>query len=137
MPLVTPPTLVDEEGALTQECEDALVAIFENYDLDKDGALSAAELDAFARDTNGDVFDEDTRAEITEFLDLDDKGQLTLKGFLQMYNLQTTSEPAETWKDLQKHGYDTKLKLVASRNEDNDDKSNPSRSTAASSRNSN
>ncbi|KAF9998151.1 hypothetical protein BGZ80_000168 [Entomortierella chlamydospora] len=134
MPLVTPPTLVDEEGALTQECEDALVAIFKNYDLDKDGALSKAELDAFARDTNGDVFDEDTRAEISEFLDLDDKGQLTLKGFLQMYNLQTSSEPSETWKDLQKHGYDTKLKLVASRNEDNDDRSNP---TAAPSRNSN
>ncbi|KAF9172421.1 hypothetical protein BGX21_003821 [Mortierella sp. AD011] len=134
MPLVTPPTLVDEEGALTQECEDALVAIFRNYDLDKDGALSKAELDAFARDTNGDVFDEDTRAEISEFLDLDDKGQLTLKGFLQMYNLQTSSEPEETWKDLQKHGYDTKLKLVASRNEDNDDRSN---TAAAPSRNSN
>ncbi|KAF9112159.1 hypothetical protein BGX27_003895 [Mortierella sp. AM989] len=125
MPLVNPPVLVDEEGALTQECEDALVAIFRNYDLDKDGALSTVELDAFARDTNGDVFDEDMRAEITEFLDLDDNGQLTLKGFLQMYNLQTSSEPEETWKDLQKHGYDTKLRLVASRNEDSDDKSKP------------
>lgn len=40
-----------------------------------------------------------------------------------MYNLQTSSEPEETWKDLQKHGYDTKLKLVASRSEDNDDRS--------------
>ncbi|KAF8938737.1 hypothetical protein EDD21DRAFT_412626 [Dissophora ornata] len=125
MPLVTPPTLVDEEGGLTQDCEDALVAIFKRYDVDKDGALSSAELDAFAKDTNGDVFDEDTRSEIAEFLDLDDKGQLTLKGFLQMYNLQTSSEPEETWKDLQKHGYDTKLKLVASRNEDSEDKSIP------------
>ncbi|KAF9404836.1 hypothetical protein BGZ94_003912 [Podila epigama] len=124
MPLVTPPTLIDEDGALTQECEDALVAIFESYDLDKDGALSNAELDAFAKDTNGDVFDEDTRNEITEFLDLNEKGYLTLKGFLQMYNLQTSSEPEETWKDLQKHGYDTKLKLVASRNENGDDKVN-------------
>ncbi|KAF9951393.1 hypothetical protein BGZ72_007100 [Mortierella alpina] len=134
MPLVTPPTLIDEEGALTQECEDALVAIFNCYDVDKDGALSNAELDAFARDTNGDVFDEDMRAEIDEFLDLDDKGQLTLKGFLQMYNLQTSSEPEETWKDLQKHGYDTKLKLVASRNEDSDDRSkvnNSSEETSA------
>ncbi|KAF9438231.1 hypothetical protein BGZ76_009062 [Entomortierella beljakovae] len=130
MPLVTPPVLVDEEGALTQECEDALVAIFNNYDSDKDGALSTKELDAFARDTNGDVFDEDTRTEITEFLDLDDKGQLTLKGFLQMYNLQTSSEPEETWKDLQKHGYDTKLKLVASRDENGEDKSKPVNSIA-------
>ncbi|KAG0319287.1 hypothetical protein BGZ97_002459 [Linnemannia gamsii] len=102
-------------------------AIFERYDVDKDGALSNAELDAFAKDTNGDVFDEDARAEITEFLDLDNKGQLTLKGFLQMYNLQTSSEPAETWKDLQKHGYDTNLKLVASRNEDRDEKPMPNR----------
>ncbi|KAG0263464.1 hypothetical protein BG011_008757 [Mortierella polycephala] len=132
MPLVTPPPLVDDDGAFTQECEDALVAIFKRYDVDKDGALSRAELDAFARDTNGDVFDDDSRAEITEFFDLDDKGQLTLKGFLQMYNLQTTSEPEETWKDLQKHGYDTKLKLVASRNEDSEDKTKaiPSKTNA-------
>ncbi|KAI1318814.1 hypothetical protein EDD11_005660 [Mortierella claussenii] len=129
MPLVTPPALVDEDGALTQECEDALVAIFKNYDVDKDGALSHAELDAFAKDTNGDVFDEETRGEITEFLDLDDKGHLTLKGFLQMYNLQTSSEPEETWKDLQKHGYDTKLKLVASRDEDSEDKRKPANSS--------
>ncbi|KAF8931110.1 hypothetical protein BGZ52_013327 [Haplosporangium bisporale] len=124
MPLVIPPTLIDEDGGLTQECEDALVAIFERYDVDKDGALSNTELDAFAKDTNGDVFDEDTRNEITEFLDLNSKGYLTLKGFLQMYNLQTSSEPEETWKDLQKHGYDTQLKLVASRNEDGEDKAN-------------
>ncbi|KAF9573218.1 hypothetical protein EC968_008856 [Mortierella alpina] len=123
MPLVIPPVLVEEDGALTPECEAALVAIFERYDVDKDGALNNAELDAFARDTNGDVFDEDTRTEITEFLDLDSNGHLTLKGFLQMYNLQTSSDPDETWKDLQKHGYDTKLKLVASRDEDNDDSS--------------
>jgi hypothetical protein len=57
-------------------------------------------------------------------LDLNSKGYLTLKGFLQMYNLQTSSEPEETWKDLQKHGYDTQLKLVASRNEDGEDKAN-------------
>ncbi|GJJ77318.1 hypothetical protein EMPS_09677 [Entomortierella parvispora] len=126
MPLIVPPSLTDEDGALTQACEDALVAIFEKYDVDKDGALSNAELDAFAKDTNGDVFDEDTRTEITEFLDLDDKGQLTKKGFLQMYNLQTSSEPEETWKDLQKHGYDSSLKLVASRSEDGDNSANKS-----------
>ncbi|CAO3563024.1 unnamed protein product [Mortierella alpina] len=123
MPLVVPPALTEEDGGLTPECEAALVAIFQRYDVDNDGALSNTELDAFARDTNGDVFDEDTRTEITEFLDLDCNGYLTLKGFLQMYNLQTSSEPEETWKDLQKHGYDTKLKLVASRNEDNDERS--------------
>ncbi|KAG0220536.1 hypothetical protein BGX31_010896 [Mortierella sp. GBA43] len=99
MPLVVPPALVDEEGALTQECEDAL------------------------------VFNEDSLAEIREFFDLDDKNNLTLKGFLQMYNLQTSSEPEETWKDLQKHGYDTNLRLVASRNEDGEDKNNTTNSS--------
>ncbi|KAF9933734.1 hypothetical protein FBU30_004535 [Linnemannia zychae] len=125
MPLIIPPTLIDEDGALTKACEDALIAIFERYDVDKDGALSTAELDAFAKDTNGDVFDEATREEIDMFLDLDEKGQLTLKGFIQMYNLQTSSEPEETWKDLQKHGYDNNLKLVASRSEDHDEKPKP------------
>ncbi|KAK3824560.1 MAG: hypothetical protein J3Q66DRAFT_383984 [Benniella sp.] len=130
MPLVAP-TLVDDEGALTQECEDALVAVFKKYDKDNDGALNNVELNAFAKDTNGSPFDEDSLAEIREFFDLDDKNSLTLKGFLQMYNLQTSSEPAETWKDLQKHGYDTNLKLVASRNEDGEDKNRPTNSTLA------
>ncbi|KAI8350495.1 hypothetical protein B0O80DRAFT_457928 [Mortierella sp. GBAus27b] len=129
MPLVVPPALVDEEGALTQECEDALVALFRKYDRDNDGALNNSELNAFAKDTNGSPFNEDSLAEIREFFDLDDKNNLTLKGFLQMYNLQTSSEPEETWKDLQKHGYDTNLRLVASRNEDGEDKNNTTNSS--------
>ncbi|KAF9585586.1 hypothetical protein BGW38_001672 [Lunasporangiospora selenospora] len=123
MSSVVPPNLVDDEGDLTQACWDALVAIFHKYDVDKDGVLNDHELDNFARDTNGDVFDEDSRAEIRGFLDVDDKGNLKLKGFMEMYNLQTNSEPEATWRDLQKHGYDNQLMLVASRNEDNDDKS--------------
>ncbi|KAG0002403.1 hypothetical protein BGZ65_002659 [Modicella reniformis] len=123
MSLVIPPTLVDEEGALTQECENALIALFEKYDKDNDGVLNRQELDAFATDTNGSPFDEDSLEEIHQFFDLDNNGNLTIKGFLQMYNLQTSSEPEETWKDLQKHGYDANLKLVASRSDDNEDKS--------------
>ncbi|KAG0226914.1 hypothetical protein BGW41_004022 [Actinomortierella wolfii] len=130
MPLVVPPNLLDEEDCLIQEAEDALMEIFDRYDVDKDGALNDEELDAFARDTNGDVFDEDTRAEITGFLDVNDKGHLTKKGFLQMYNLQTPNDPEETWKDLQKHGYDSNLKLVASRREDKSEKEQAANSTS-------
>ncbi|KAF9975740.1 hypothetical protein BGZ73_000490 [Actinomortierella ambigua] len=131
MPLVVPPNLLDEEDCLTVEAEDALLEIFDRYDLDKDGALNDEELDSFARDTNGDVFDEDTRAEITGFLDTNDKGHLTRKGFLQMYNLQTPNDPEETWKDLQKHGYDANLKLVASRREDAVEKDSNTTTNAA------
>ncbi|KAF9168304.1 hypothetical protein DFQ27_002392 [Actinomortierella ambigua] len=132
MPLVVPPNLLDEDDGLTIEAEDALLEIFDRYDLDKDGALKDEELDAFAMDTNGDVFDEDTRTEITGFLDVNEKGHLTRKGFLQMYNLQTPNDPEETWKDLQKHGYDANLKLVASRREDTVEKdSNASTNNAS------
>ncbi|KAL7415918.1 hypothetical protein BDY24DRAFT_430398, partial [Mrakia frigida] len=81
--------------------------------------LSDAGLDAFACDTNGSAFDADTKGEIKEFFDLDEEsGGLTLKGFEQMYQLQTEADEEETWKDLAAHGFDRSLRLVSSRRED-------------------
>lgn len=77
-------------------------------------------LDAWARDTNGAPFSDETKAELIEFLDVTADGGLTwvighycevlwvlilnrlcrFKGFLQIYQLQTENDEEETWKDL-------------------------------------
>ncbi|KAG0170617.1 hypothetical protein DFQ28_002053 [Apophysomyces sp. BC1034] len=80
-------------------------------ELDKDGAWKTEELQDFAEATNG-------RAEIVESFDVNDKDQLTYKGFYQMYHMQTLSDPEETLKDFKKHGYDNNLDLVTSRTQD-------------------
>ncbi|KAL1921898.1 uncharacterized protein VTP21DRAFT_10540 [Calcarisporiella thermophila] len=115
------PLVDDEDDGLTVQCEEALVEIFNRYDKDKDGSLNKQELDAFATDTNGCSFDQDTLDEINDFLDVTEEGHLTLQGFLQMYHLQTSNDPMETWKDLKTHGYDENLRLVLSRREDVDE----------------
>jgi len=81
--------------------------------------LSPEGLDQWAIDTNGEIFSEGTKEEVWEFFDCTDIGDLTyvlnamqtlgeidvvrrnsLKGFLQLYQLQTSNNERETWKDL-------------------------------------
>lgn len=80
--------------------------------------MSSEGLDAWATDTNGTPFSEDTKKELMEFMDVTDTGCLTLvivipridrylltvkhrfKGFLQVYQLQTENDEEETWRDL-------------------------------------
>ena len=80
--------------------------------------MSSEGLDAWASDTNGTPFSEDTKAELMEFMDVTDTGCLTwvavalrisrhsliveyrFKGFLQVYQLQTENDEEETWRDL-------------------------------------
>jgi len=73
-------------------------------------------LDEWARDTNGVPFSKETKEELIEFLDVTADGGLTcvvrrqrgwvmliknrLKGFLQIYQLQTENDEEETWRDL-------------------------------------
>ncbi|KAI8058154.1 hypothetical protein BDF22DRAFT_664195 [Syncephalis plumigaleata] len=101
-----------EEDFFTPACESALTEIFKRFDKDNDGALSLEELNAFAEATNGEAFTEETLDEIKESFDVNDQNDLTLRGFLEMYTLQTTSEPEETWKDLRKLGYNEQLTLI-------------------------
>ncbi|KAI9599455.1 hypothetical protein BDF19DRAFT_492928 [Syncephalis fuscata] len=101
-----------EEDFFTPACEAALKEIFNRFDVDKDGALSLKELNAFAVATNGDSFTEETIEEIQENFDVNDNNDLTLRGFLEMYTLQTMSEPEETWRDLRKLGYNDQLEQV-------------------------
>jgi hypothetical protein len=79
--------------------------------------LSPEGLDEWARDTNGVPFSKETKEELIEFLDVTADGGLTcvarqqqrwlsdanknrLKGFLQIYQLQTENDEEETWRDL-------------------------------------
>jgi hypothetical protein len=43
--------------------------------------------------------------EIQVSFDCNDKQELTQKGLFEMYFLQSTTEPEETWKDMDKLGY--------------------------------
>lgn len=71
--------------------------------------LTEADLDAFSTVTNGATLPQESKNEIREFLDTDEEGNLTLRGFMEMYHLQSDNEPEETWKDLGKLGFDDSL----------------------------
>ncbi|KAH8107031.1 hypothetical protein BXZ70DRAFT_269763 [Cristinia sonorae] len=124
--------LLDNEGAVSPQFELSLRHIFAKYCMPPaskhkgvvvipEGAHFTEEgLDAWATATNGQPFDEETKAELREMLDITEQGCLTYKGFLQIYQLQTENDEEETWRDLSAHGYDRTLKLVASRREELD-----------------
>ncbi|EMD38421.1 hypothetical protein CERSUDRAFT_113578 [Gelatoporia subvermispora B] len=131
--------LLDDEGAISEQFEICLKHIFARYCTPPpprpspssagqisllappEGAyLTTDGLDAWAKDTNGQPFDDATKEELLEFMDVTDDGGLTLKGFMQIYQLQTENDEEETWKDLSKHGFDRSLKLVTTRREATD-----------------
>ncbi|KAF8078030.1 hypothetical protein FPV67DRAFT_1557451 [Lyophyllum atratum] len=139
--------LLDNEGSISDQLEICLKHIFAKYCIPQpenlpsgdekrvallepppNASLSPQGLDAWAQDTNGAPFSQETKDELIEFLDVTDDGGLTFKGFLQIYQLQTENDEEETWRDLSNHGFDRTLKLVATRREevevDMDDTSN-------------
>ncbi|KAA1474925.1 hypothetical protein DENSPDRAFT_782634 [Dentipellis sp. KUC8613] len=131
--------LLDVDGAISRQLETCLKHIFAKYCTPKPSSSNAGEkhlallyppagayldqagLDSWARDTNGAPFSEETKEELQEFLDVTDDGGLTFKGFMQIYQLQTENDEEETWRDLSSHGFDRKLRLVATRREDLDE----------------
>ncbi|KIK08711.1 hypothetical protein K443DRAFT_672239 [Laccaria amethystina LaAM-08-1] len=118
--------LLDDDGAITVQLETCLKHIFAQYcspstsrsdrktllQPPPNASLSPEGLDAWAKDTNGAPFSQETKDELVEFLDVAEDGSLTLKGFLQIYQLQTENDEEETWRDLSKHGFDRALKLI-------------------------
>ncbi|KAN0029898.1 hypothetical protein ACTA71_008036 [Dictyostelium dimigraforme] len=105
--------LIDEEDDyFSTKAEEALKEIFSRYDKDGDQCLSDKELDDFAIGCNGKPFDKVSISEIKDCFDCNEKQWLTFKGFMEMYYMQTISEPAETWKDIEKHGYDRQCNLI-------------------------
>ncbi|KAF9792722.1 hypothetical protein BJ322DRAFT_1103194 [Thelephora terrestris] len=134
--------LLTSDGSISDEFERCLKHIFAKYCTSPppdgpngkryvflsppEGAyLSSEGLDAWATDTNGTPFSEDTKKELREFMDVTDTGCLTFKGFLQIYQLQTENDEEETWRDLSQHGFDRNLRLVSSRREDADGDADP------------
>ncbi|KAI9570491.1 hypothetical protein HD554DRAFT_335566 [Boletus coccyginus] len=126
--------LLDDDGAISQKLEACLKHVFTKYCTaappavshqllaPPEGAYLTQEgLDAWARDTNGAPFSQETKNELVEFLDVTDDGGLTLKGFMQIYQLQTENDEEETWRDLSNHGFDRTLTLVSTRREDDID----------------
>ncbi|KAF8797947.1 hypothetical protein BYT27DRAFT_7203636 [Phlegmacium glaucopus] len=119
--------LLDDEGNISDQLEICLKHIFSKYCYppvqksesfvlltpSPDACLTSEGLDRWACETNGTPFTKETKDELIEFLDVTDDGNLTLKGFLQIYQLQTENDEEETWRDLSKHGFDRTLKLVA------------------------
>lgn len=80
---------------------------------DATDVLTEADLDAFSTVTNGSALSAESKNEIKEFLDTDEEGNLTFRGFVEMYHLQSDNEPEETWKDLSKLGFDDQLEYQA------------------------
>ncbi|KAL4267096.1 EF-hand domain-containing protein [Pleurotus pulmonarius] len=122
-------SLLDGEGDLTDQCEKCLKHIFAKYctpspenlstrsegDLlvpPENAYLTDAGLDRWASETNGAPFSEDQKEEL-QMLDVTDDGHLTYAGFIQLYQLQTENDEAETWKDLIVHGFNRRLEKIA------------------------
>ncbi|PBK78059.1 uncharacterized protein ARMOST_03621 [Armillaria ostoyae] len=106
-----PAKLLDEEGDITPEFEAALRVIFNKYASPSSNTLSRAQIQQYFLDTNGVASPDSQIDEIMEFMDVDENtGDLSFGGFMQIYQLQTENDEAETWKDLEKHGYDRDLK---------------------------
>jgi len=115
--------LLQEDGTITDQFESVLKQIFSKYctpsptDADPlspppNACLTSTALDKWAIDTNGTPLPDEQKEEIKEFMDVNEEGNLTFKGFLQIYQLQTESDEGETWRDLQKHGFDRNLSYV-------------------------
>jgi Ca2+-binding EF-hand superfamily protein len=105
--------LDDTTDDLTEKFKNVLIEIFTRFDEDKDGSLSDKELDAFTTACNGTILSADEKQDIKTHFQKDDKGNLTQEGFLEMYHMQTSADPKETWKDLKKLGYNKKLEKAA------------------------
>ncbi|CAO1627245.1 unnamed protein product [Sympodiomycopsis kandeliae] len=92
--------------------------------------ISDVGLDKFAYETNGAPFPQESKDELKQFLDCDDKGRLTYQGFLGLYHLQSDNDLDETWKDLSTHGFQSDLSLVSTRTEGHDDPESAKKSSS-------
>jgi len=97
--------LLDHDGNFRPSFLKILKEIFRRFDIDNDNRLNDSELSAFSTACNGKPFDEVVLQDMRHFLTVDKDGCLLEEGFLQMYSLQTVTDPKETWHDLQQLGY--------------------------------
>ena len=99
------------EHGLTDKFRIVLREVFERFDEDKDGVLNREELQNFAVAANaGSDLEDDEVEQLQQFFECNDKGHLTMKGFFQMYHMQTSSRSSDTWKDMQRLGVPSELR---------------------------
>jgi Ca2+-binding EF-hand superfamily protein len=99
-------------GWFTPAAEAVFGEMFSRFDRDADGALDNKEIQLWANACNSKPFTQAELDEIRDNLDHNKEGNLSLKGFLNFYLLQSSSHPKETWKDLKKLGYTKELKAL-------------------------
>jgi len=105
-----------ERNALTPAFRSVLREVFNRFDLNQDKALCRDELEGFAKATqSGSEIGKDELKQLGQFFDTNTKGNLTLKGFEQMYLMQTNQQPEDTWRDLKNLGYSKSLELLGNR----------------------
>ena len=82
--------LLAANGGISDKFKAVLGEIFQRFDADRDNALSLKELEDFAvaSRSGGDLVQDELR-QLGKFFDTDAKGNITLKGFEQMYLMQT------------------------------------------------
>ena len=104
--------LVEKNGALTVPFRMVLGEVFRRFDVDGDGALNESELESFAVSSGtGEKIDGDERKQLGVLFEVDKAGNITKKGFEQMYLMQVSHQPEDVWRDLEKLGYDKSLEL--------------------------
>ena len=104
--------LVKKNGDLEDTFKAVLGEIFRRFDKDGDGALCEAELEEFATTSGSGKNVAEDRAQLQSYFDCNSKGDLTYKGFEQMYAMQIGHEAETTWKDLEQLGYKKPLALL-------------------------
>ena len=113
--------LLDERARPSEELKLALREIFTRFDVDKDGALSHAELTQLIRTLNGSDPSPTTLRNLTRNFKSNKKNALLLDGFVEFYRRQTVDDPEETRADLAKLGYNRALQLSEDDDEDDED----------------
>ncbi|CCI43395.1 unnamed protein product [Albugo candida] len=103
--------LLANDGSLSRDFEAILTKLFISY-LEKptDKCMTLENLKKFSIDCNhGVAFSHHEIKEIQTYFQCDEKKQLTLRGFKDIYRTQSSAEPIETWRDLRSLGYEKEL----------------------------
>lgn len=103
--------LVEKNGALSEKFRLVLGEVFRRFDKDGDGALCRAELEEFAKESGTGQIEAEDIKQLKTYFDTDTAGNLTRKGFEQMYLMQSNHQAVDTWKDLERLGYTKELAL--------------------------
>jgi hypothetical protein len=102
--------LFAEDGELSAAFAAALREVFDRFAAGAP-ALDDAALNAFAAACNdGAAFAAEELEELKEALDCDEAGRLTWRGFTELYHTQSSARPEDTWRDMQRLGYDAQLR---------------------------